>query len=185
MVPDPGAAPYGLGCEMGFIRFGYALFCAVARWLHGNCRAEWTRPVEAVPLMSRISIAAIVALLATGAVAQRSSMRPVASVTEVMKAMVIPASNALFDVPRQVPEDDAAWETVRNHAIVLAESGNLLLMQGRAEDSEVWKSTSVALVEAGEAALEAAKARDVDAILEVGNQIIDACERCHEKHWIR
>ena len=36
-----------------------------------------------------------------------------------------------------------------------------------------------------EAALEAAKSRDVDAILEVGNQIIDACERCHEKYWIR
>lgn len=170
---------------MGFIRFGYALYCVVAGWLRGICRAGSTRAVEAVPLMSRIGIVAIVALLVAGAVAQRSAMRPVASVTELMKAMVIPASNALFDVPRQVPEDDAGWETVRNHAIVLAESGNLLLVEGRAEDSEVWKSTSVALVEAGEAALEAAKARDVDAILEVGNQIIDACERCHEKHWIR
>ena len=170
---------------MEVVRFGYPLYCAVARWLHGNCRAGSTRPVKTVSLMSRIGIAAIVALLAAGAVAQRSGMRPVASVTELMKAMVIPASNALFDVPRQVPEDDAAWETVRNHAILLAESGNLLLVEGRAEDSAVWKSTSIALVEAGEAALEAAKARDVDAILEVGNQIIDACERCHEKHWIR
>ena len=37
----------------------------------------------------------------------------------------------------------------------------------------------------GEAALEAALARDVEAIMKVGDQIIDACERCHEKHWIR
>lgn len=184
MVPDPGATRLGHGRGMEFVRFGYALYCAVAGWWQGNFWGA-TRPVEAVPLMSRIGIAAIVALLVAGAVAQRSAMRPVASVTELMKAMVIPASNALFDVPRQVPEDDAGWETVRNHAIVLAESGNLLLVEGRAEDSEVWKSTSVALVEAGEAALEAAKARDVDKILEVGNQIIDACERCHEKHWIR
>lgn len=136
-------------------------------------------------LISRISVGTIIALLVGVAVAQRSGMRPVASVTELMKSMVIPASNALFNVPRQVPDDDAGWETVRNHAIVLAESGNLLLVEGRAEESEVWKATSVALIEAGEAALKAAKARDVDAILEVGNQIIDACERCHEQHWIR
>lgn len=140
---------------------------------------------SAVPLIPRIGLVAIIALLVAAAVAQRSGMRPVASVTELMNSMLIPASNALFNVPRQVPEDDAGWETVRNHAIVLAESGNLLLVEGRAQESEVWKSTSVALIEAGEAALKAAKARDVDAILEVGNQIIDACERCHEKHWIR
>ena len=170
---------------MEFVLFGYPLYCALARRLHGNGRAGSSQRVETVPLISRIGIAAIVALLVAGAVAQRSDIRPVASVTELMKAMVIPASNALFNVPRQVPADDAAWEAVRNHAIVLAESGNLLLLEGRAEDSEVWKSTSVALVEAGEAALEAAKSRDVDAILEVGNQIIDACERCHEQHWIR
>ena len=45
--------------------------------------------------------------------------------------------------------------------------------------------TSRALAEAGEVALKAARARDVEAIGDSGNLLIDACERCHEKHWIR
>lgn len=102
-----------------------------------------------------------------------------------MQAMVIPASTALFNLPREVPESDDGWSEVRNSAVILAESGNLLMIGARAESSDVWMSTSLALVEAGEAALRAAKARDVDAISEVGNQIIAACETCHEKHWIR
>ena len=124
------------------------------------------------------------ALAAIGT-AQDAGLKQVATVTELMQAMVIPASNALFDLPRQVPETDEGWTEVRNSAVILAESGNLLMIGSRAQRSDVWMSTSRALVEAGEAALKAAQSRDVDAITEVGNQIIDACETCHEKHWIR
>ncbi len=99
-------------------------------------------------------------------------------------AMVIPASNDLFNVARQPPKDDKGWTAVRNSAVILAESGNLLMIGNRAKDS-VWMKTSLAMVEAGAAALKAAEAKDVDGITEAGNQIIDACEACHETHWIR
>ncbi len=133
----------------------------------------------------RVLGGAVVLLLVSVALTQQPVPRPVATVTQLMQAMMVPASNALFNVPRQVPEDDAGWDAVRNHAVILAESGNLLMIGERAEDSEVWLATSQALADAGEAALEAALARDVEAIMKVGDQIIDACERCHEKHWIR
>lgn len=123
--------------------------------------------------------------LAGAAATQESALKPVASVTQIMQAMVIPSSNALFDVPRNPPADESGWAAVRNHAIVLAESGNLLLIGNRAQDSEVWTRTSRALAESGEIALKAAQARDVSAITEVGGRIIEACESCHEKHWIR
>lgn len=116
---------------------------------------------------------------------QETQPPPEATVTELMQAMVIPASNKLFDVPRNAPKDDTGWDEVRNSAVLLAESGTLLMRAGRAEDSDVWAATSRALAEAGEAALKAARARDLEAIGEVGNLLIDACERCHEKHWIR
>lgn len=116
---------------------------------------------------------------------QETEPPPEATITELMQAMVIPASSKLFDVPRNVPQDDSAWDDVRNSAVLLAESGTLLMRDGRAEDSDVWAATSLALAEAGEAALKAARARDVEAIGEAGNLLIDACERCHEKHWIR
>ena len=59
--------------------------------------------------------------------------------------------------------------------MILAESGNLLMIGSRAKDS-VWMKTSLAMVEAGAAALKAAEAKDVDGITEAGNQIIDAAK---------
>ena len=124
-------------------------------------------------------------LLAVAAISQERELKAVATVTQLMQAMVIPASNALFNLPRNVPADDQGWSEVQNSAVILAESGNLLMIGSRAEDSEVWRATSRALVDAGEAALRAAQARDVESIADAGNQIIEACESCHEKHWIR
>ena len=132
------------------------------------------------------SLGIVVTLWLAGvAMPQQVEPPPEATITELMQAMVIPASNTLFNVPRNVPKDDAGWEVVRNSAVLLAESGTLLMRDGRAEDSEVWAATSRALAESGEIALKAARARDAEAIGEAGNLIIDACERCHEKHWIR
>lgn len=102
-----------------------------------------------------------------------------------MQAMVVPASNALFNLPRDPPDTEQGWAAARNSAVVLAESGNLLLLEGRAKDSGIWAETSRALTESGKAALEAALERDAEAIAEIGGQIIEACETCHEKHWIR
>ena len=124
-------------------------------------------------------------LLAVAAISQERELKAVATVTQLMQAMVIPASNALFNLPRNVPADDQGWSEVQNSAVILAESGNLLMIGSRAQDSGVWRATSRALVDAGEVALRAAQARDVESIADAGNQIIEACESCHEKHWIR
>ena len=124
-------------------------------------------------------------LLAVAAISQERELKAVATVTQLMQAMVIPASNALFNLPRNVPADDQGWSEVQNSAVILAESGNLLMIGSRAQDSEVWRATSRALVDAGEVALRAAQAKDVESIADAGNQIIEACESCHEKHWIR
>ncbi len=102
-----------------------------------------------------------------------------------MQVLVIPSSSALFDVARNPPTDERGWDEVARQAVLLGESGNLLLIGNRAEDSDVWAATSLRLAEAGARALNAAQERDVDAITDVGNQIIEACESCHEKHWIR
>ncbi len=127
----------------------------------------------------------MVLLAAAAALAQQSAPKPVASVTQLMQAMVIPASNALFDVARNAPQGEQEWTAVENQAVILAESGNLLMIGDRARDSDTWMSTSRILVEAGAAALRAAEARDSRTIADVGNRIIEACETCHEEHWIR
>ena len=126
-----------------------------------------------------------VLVLAGVAVSQEARMKPVGDVTEIMQAMTIPASNALFNVPRQAPSTDEEWAAIRNHAILLGESGNLLMFGSRSKKDEVWMSSARLMVDAGDAALKAAKAKDAEAIGEIGNQIIESCETCHEAHWDR
>ena len=117
--------------------------------------------------------------------AQQPSVNPVASIMQLMEALVIPSSDALFNVGRQAPQNDDEWAAIRNHAIILAESGNLLMIGSRAKHEDAWMRMSQALVDAGAVALKAAEAKNVDAVLEAGNQIIDTCETCHASYLDR
>lgn len=127
----------------------------------------------------------VVLLLASVAMTQQPTVKPVANVKKLMRAMIIPSSDALFNVARQAPKDDAEWAAVENSAVILGESGNLLMIGSRAKNTTVWMKTSRALVDAGAVALKAAEAKNLDALMDAGNQIVDACERCHEKYWNR
>ena len=139
--------------------------------------------------MIRIFLPSLITIATLFAVGVGRTEQPepkaVGNVTEIMKAMVIPSSNAIWNVGRNPPADDAAWEALKNYSVLLGESGNLLLIGGRAKDDEVWRSTSLTMVEAGAFALTAAKAKNVDGINDAGNLIVDACELCHERHWQR
>lgn len=119
------------------------------------------------------------------AIAQRPTVTAVASVMQVMDAMTIPASDALFNVGRQVPQSDDEWAAIRNSAVILAESGNLLMIGDRAKDEETWTKASRAMVDAGAVALQAAAARDADALVDAGNLIVDTCETCHATYLER
>ncbi|HVS61981.1 MAG TPA: hypothetical protein VMT85_00630 [Thermoanaerobaculia bacterium] len=109
----------------------------------------------------------------------------VASVRQIMDAMVIPSSAAIWDVAREAPADDEAWSRLAHLAVQLAESGNLLLIGERAIDDEVWRQTAILLRDGGAQALAAIEARNVEGVVEAGNALIDSCEICHERHLAR
>lgn len=114
--------------------------------------------------------------------AQDTTGRPVATVRQLHDAMITPSSDAIFDVGRAAPNNDTAWTEIRNRAVILAESGNLLMLGGRAKDSGEWAKLSRALVDAGAAALKAAETKNMDALLEVGDQLVPICEGCHKPY---
>ena len=110
-----------------------------------------------------------------------STVKAIASLKQIMEAMVVPTSDHLFNVGRQAPANDDDWTALRNSAVILAESGNLLLVGDRVRD-ETWVSSAHVLIDAGSVALEAIEDRNVDAVLEAGNLLLDSCQSCHEKH---
>jgi hypothetical protein len=120
--------------------------------------------------------------VASAAVAQApSSYQPIASVAQIMLSMSYPMSDALLYIERNPPKTDSDWEKLQNAAVVMGESGNLLMMQrlGTPRDQEGWIQDCKLLVDAGAAALKAARAHDLDAILALNDQIVTSCTTCH------
>ena len=119
--------------------------------------------------------------------------RPVGDVQQLMEMVIDPAADIVweavgtivtFDGTEEIfPRSDEEWSTVRNSAMVLAESGNLLMVGDRAKGEGPWMIMSQALVEAGMVALEAAESKDPEAVFAVGEQIYNACETCHVLYW--
>ena len=77
-------------------------------------------------------------LLVGAATAQAPSFQPVGTVSQLMINIIYPTSDAIFYIERTPPKTDAEWNAVRNQALMLAESGNLLMMPSRARDQGDW-----------------------------------------------
>ena len=114
--------------------------------------------------------------------APQPAFKPVGTVMQIMEAVVIPSSNAVWNVPAEAPTNDEEWAAVRNNALALAEAGNLLMIGDRAKDQEAWMTAAQALVDAGTTAFHAAEAKDVDGITAAGDEIYNSCEGCHMQY---
>ncbi len=111
-------------------------------------------------------------------------------------------------VEEKAPHTDEEWKNVRNHAMMLLEATNLLQMPGRhvakagekADDPKVelapdqieaiinqdrasWIKFAHGLHDATMEAFKAIEAKDTEALLNSGDGIDQACEKCHLKYW--
>jgi hypothetical protein len=141
-----------------------------------------------------VLLATVVAAQQGGAKgAQPAGPRAIGSVKDIMNAIVDPAADFVWEsvashitlqgTVDKAPQNDMEWEDVRNHALTLAEAGNLLMLPGRAKDKGQWMRVSRGLSDAAEIAMKAADNRDVDALFAAGETIDNACEACHEVYW--
>ena len=104
--------------------------------------------------------------------------QPVATMKQLMLEVIHPASNSLLLlVNRGGPSDDREWTEARRSALILAESGNLLMMRNRAAG---WTADAKLLTDAGAAAHKAAEAKDVKALAAVSDRIDTSCTTCHK-----
>jgi hypothetical protein len=119
-------------------------------------------------------------------------LRPIADVKQLMASIVEPAADVYWDavgtiedakgIVQIAPDTDEEWAAVRNSAYVLAESGNLLMMTGRANDNDEWMKLSQALVDVGQRAIQAAESKNTKAVFDVGADVYEACVACHAKY---
>lgn len=114
--------------------------------------------------------------------APQVSYRIVGTMSQLMVDIILPTSDDIFYIERNPPSNDAQWAAIERTALTLAESGNLLMMPGRARDQSKWITDSRLLVDAGNLAFKAAKAKDLDAILALNDQLVTACTTCHQDY---
>src|SRR4051812_16851831 len=126
------------------------------------------------------------------AASQVVTAAPVASVRQIMKGIVDPASKAVFSAVNTIetkegtqeiaPRNDAEWEAVGSSAAALIESGTMILARGRAVDQGDWVKFATAMIDSGKSALQATKAKKPKDLFDASGDIYDACTKCHTKY---
>jgi len=126
----------------------------------------------------------------SGAPDTASSYNTSLNMQQLMALVLEPASDVLWDSGGWVldasgyeelyPTTDEGWEYVRAQAAVVAETGNLLALPGRAVDNDAWMIYSRGLSEAGLRAMAAAEAQDEEEFFQAGAQLYSVCTACHQ-----
>lgn len=117
---------------------------------------------------------------------------PVATIKQIMNAIVLPNANVIYNavgttidgtkVEETVPKNDKEWSAVGDSAAAIVESGNMLLVGDRFIDKREWLSYTQRFIAAGKAALAAATEKKPDGILAAGGDLNETCDACHEKY---
>ena len=116
----------------------------------------------------------------------------IATTAQIMAAITRPASDAIFqavqtNVTREgteeiFPKNDAEWALLGAQAAALAESGNLIMTEGRAVDRGDWIKMSQAMIDAAKQTLQAVAKKSPEAVLESGEAVNTSCDTCHERY---
>lgn len=109
------------------------------------------------------------------------AIRPMAigTMSELMIDIIYPTSDEIFYIGRGAPKTELEWNVFRTKMLMLAESANLLMMPGRARDQDNWMTDSKLLLDVGNAAYKAARAKDAAAIEALSDQLYNSCVQCH------
>ncbi len=112
-------------------------------------------------------------------------------------SIVDPAADVLWDSVGTISSEERVvewypktheayeeWAAVRNLAVTIMESGNLLTIGERAGDNGARMELSRGMIEAGAAAFADAESEDPDAVFAVGEEVYLECDRCHGLYWI-
>lgn len=120
--------------------------------------------------------------------------QPAVTNKQLMDEVLEPAANVYWEAVgstsdargtiEKAPRTDAEWNAVRDAATVVAESGNLLMLDGRARNRDEWMTLSRGLIDVGVRARAAAERHDRKAVFDVGAEVYEACVNCHSIYLV-
>ncbi len=109
-------------------------------------------------------------------------LEPVAEAKILMQGLSKPNFDGLGKLLRQKPTEDEAWKFARGQGLLIAETGNLLMLrppQGK-QAQDAWLSRSQDLRDAGAKIAKAAGQKDYVAARAGLAKLANVCNKCHE-----
>jgi hypothetical protein len=140
------------------------------------------------------------------ATAARSVAKPDATLLQLMRGVLYPASNVIFAAQSDLsaftrPEDPSTspnpitstyggWDAVENASLALTEASRLVLVTGRVCSNGKmapvqradWQQFAEALRQAGLKSYKAAQTKNTDNMLDAADAVSDACAKCHQMY---
>ena len=132
--------------------------------------------------MRTLSVLAFSMTLVAQLPASPPSIAIVGTMSDLMVKVLYPYSDALFYIETRTPKTSEEWKTLEEQTMRLTESASLLMLPERARDRDRWMADARLLVDAGTAAIEAVKARDVEAIAALNDRLYESCTTCHSHY---
>jgi hypothetical protein len=110
----------------------------------------------------------------------------VAETRLLMEGLTVPNYRGLEKLLKQKPADDDSWTFARGQALLIAETGNLLLLRPpRNQGRDVWMQRAMDLRQAAATLARAAGSRDLDGSRSAFVTMTSACNRCHQTFRVR
>ena len=118
-------------------------------------------------------------LAQTSSVEAPPSFQSVGTMSELMLDIIYPTSDQIFYVSRDEQKTEKDWIALRRNALILAESANLLMADNRARDKDKWMKDAKLLLDVGNKAYKAARAKDLPALEALNAELYESCQACH------
>ncbi|MBN1239918.1 MAG: hypothetical protein JXB36_15555 [Gammaproteobacteria bacterium] len=158
--------------------------------LYAHSARAGTRSGAPVRLLSAFAAVAVAALAAPSSAQQAEAAEegftPLVSIRELMEQTITPATNTIWGA-YEPPTEEEQWKALEEAAVTLLAAANVNALGGTGPmDNEwvqqpSWKAFNDVMIQAGQDALEAIRARDHDALLEAGDVLYPPCEGCHQQ----
>lgn len=118
-----------------------------------------------------------------------TTAKPEVSINAVMVDLVDHAAHNLWAVEQagKAPKTDADWDNIVEHAVQIAAAGPAITVGGSGPSDAVWVMSpswhthAQKMSDAGVAAMNAAKSKNLDALVMANGQLVESCEGCHKE----
>src|SRR5712664_3853743 len=120
----------------------------------------------------------IAILLFVAAQAGSPSPHEAKTMSELMIDPIYPSSDAIFYIETRTPGTDAEWRALEAKTAALADAADALTGPMYFRDRARWMDDAKAMVDVSRAASDAAKRRDVGALVALNDALYTSCVQC-------